>query len=152
MTRNTIDAFVRRIHQDIPLTHAMSWQIDQIQSHSLRASAPLAPNINDKGTLFGGASAALMTISAWSLVKFNLEQLGLDNDVVIQSCKNRWLRPQNEDVKLICSVDAGLDWNKIKSDLTQGTSTQHIAISCESKSSAKVTCIMNANYVILPKP
>ena len=146
-----IEAFVQRIHQDIPLTHAMGWQIENIDKDQLNASAPLLPNINDKGTFFGGASAALMTISAWSLIKYHLEQLGLTNDVVIHKSQNQWLRPQQDVMQIHCTFDSPVDWSAVQRRLLGQQKTQHLKVVTQGSAGAVVTGTMKANYVILPK-
>jgi hypothetical protein len=48
---------------DIPLTRFMHLAITGWDGDSLRMSAPLAPNINDKGCAFGGSLASVMTLA-----------------------------------------------------------------------------------------
>lgn len=144
------EAFIERIHQDIPLTQAMGWQIESIQNDRLIATAPLLPNINDKGTFFGGASAALMTISAWSLIKYNLEQRSVQNDVVIHKSKNKWLRPQTDEIKICCQFDEDVNWCEVKERVLSQKQTQHLKVNIQGLAETCVTCTMSANYVILP--
>ncbi|MCP5145155.1 MAG: YiiD C-terminal domain-containing protein, partial [Gammaproteobacteria bacterium] len=77
------DSFLDWIHQQIPLTAAM--QIDQLDysGRSISLSAPLAPNINDKGTAFAGATAGLATLTGWCLITLWLREQGMAADVMI---------------------------------------------------------------------
>lgn len=53
------------IKDNIPLLKSMEVSFDQFQQGELIISCPLEPNINDKGTAFGGSIAALATICGW---------------------------------------------------------------------------------------
>jgi thioesterase domain-containing protein len=54
------------LHTEIPLTKDMGLELVKFSHNKLQAIAPLSQNINDKGSVFGGSSSALMIISAWS--------------------------------------------------------------------------------------
>lgn len=143
-----LDAFVERIHQDIPLTAAMHWQIDQIDNQGLKASAPLTPNINDKGTFFGGSSSALMTISGWAFIKFNLEQRGLQHDVVIHKNQNAWLKPQNDTLHMSVEGSQTIDWSQVSEKLSQNKNIR-IRLQCQAGHGDDVTTTMKADYAII---
>ncbi|USE39431.1 YiiD C-terminal domain-containing protein [Endozoicomonas sp. SCSIO W0465] len=53
------------IKDNIPLLNNMAVSFDQFKDGELVISCPLTPNINDKGTAFGGSIAALATICGW---------------------------------------------------------------------------------------
>ena len=53
------------IKESIPLLSSMEVNFDYFQNGELIISCPLEPNINDKGTAFGGSIAALATICGW---------------------------------------------------------------------------------------
>ncbi|GGY17430.1 hypothetical protein GCM10011289_21090 [Paludibacterium paludis] len=55
--------------------------------------APLAPNLNHHGTLFGGSGAALAILAAWSLVHVRLADEGLVADLVIQRHAMEYEKP-----------------------------------------------------------
>jgi thioesterase domain-containing protein len=86
-------AFLHWLHDSIPLTAAM--QIDQLRfdGERLELAAPLAPNINDKGTGFGGSIAALATLAGWCLTTLYLRRQGLDCDVVIAQSSMSYQAP-----------------------------------------------------------
>ena len=62
-------------------------QIDQLEysGHAITLSAPLAPNINDKGTAFAGSTAGLATLTGWCLITLWLREQGIAADVMIAS-------------------------------------------------------------------
>ncbi|MFK0569779.1 YiiD C-terminal domain-containing protein [Endozoicomonas sp.] len=53
------------IKSSIPLLQNMEVTFDQFENGKLIISCPLEPNINDKGTAFGGSMAALATLCGW---------------------------------------------------------------------------------------
>lgn len=61
-------ALLARIHQEIPLTAALQLVLVGFDGNTLVLGAPLAPNINDKGTAFAGSITALGNITGWSLL------------------------------------------------------------------------------------
>ncbi len=151
LTEVNLNSFVRRIHQDIPLTHFMKWSVSIMDPLHLSAFAPLTPNINDKGTFFGGASSALMTISAWSLIKFQLEKLGLSNDVVIHKSSCQWLRPQKSGIFIDCTFGDRPNWQEIEAALLNQNKNIHLKVKCQARNDTDITCKMTASFVVLAK-
>jgi thioesterase domain-containing protein len=86
-------SFLNWLHQAIPLTAAM--QIDEIDytGNQLSLSAPLEPNLNDKGTGFAGSIASIATLSGWCLLTLWLKERGIDADVMIAKSEQRYLAP-----------------------------------------------------------
>lgn len=75
--------FLSWLHKNIPLTKAMQLERLDYDGESLTLTVPLGPNVNDKGTGFGGSIAALATLAGWCLTTLQLREQGLDCDVVI---------------------------------------------------------------------
>lgn len=148
MSTSLIEAFNQRIHHDIPLTQSMAWVIESINDQELLAAAPLAPNINDKGTFFGGASAALMTVSGWAFIKYHLEQRGWMNDVVIHKSQNQWQKPQTDDARIIITAVQPMDWEAIQHRLEQ-EKNQKIQLHCTCQQGETTTTEMVADYAII---
>lgn len=62
----------------------MGVEVVSLDGTSVVLSAPLAPNINHRETVFGGSASALAILAAWSLVHTGLESAGTPCRVVIQ--------------------------------------------------------------------
>lgn len=60
-------ALQARVHAAIPLAAAMQVAITGFDGVRVRLAAPLAANINDKGTAFAGSLSTLATLSGWCL-------------------------------------------------------------------------------------
>ncbi len=147
-----IKAFEAFLYAQIPLVKAMQLKLKRVSESTLEATAPIQPNINDKQTVFGGSSAALMTICGWTLIKANLEQLGVDNDVVIYQAKNKWLKAQQDDLIIKASIDTNTDWQALCHQLKHKNRSQKLTINCEVLNQQNQVCSkMLGQYVILKK-
>ena len=97
-------AFLSWLHQAIPLTAAM--QIDEINytGNQLHLSAPLEPNLNDKGTGFAGSIASIATLSGWCLLTLWLRERGIDADVMIAKSEQRYLAPVTDRLEAVATL------------------------------------------------
>jgi thioesterase domain-containing protein len=80
----TSDELQSYLHNHIPLTRAMQVSVVSVEPESVLLSAPLAPNINHRDTVFGGSAATLATLAAWCLVHTRLLAAGKPSRLVIQ--------------------------------------------------------------------
>ena len=71
--------------------------------------APLGPNVNDKGTAFGGSLVSLMTLAGWCLVSGRLQQAGLEAEVYVADSQVRYLAPLRADLVAEAWLEEG-DW------------------------------------------
>ncbi len=78
------DALRRYLHQHIPLSAGMGVEVLEASPDRVRLAAPLAPNINHRGTVFGGSAAALATLAAWALLHLRLAAEGYGGRLVIR--------------------------------------------------------------------
>lgn len=81
------------LHQHIPLSRAMEVRVEVVTETQLSLSAPLAPNINHRETVFGGSASALATLAAWSLLHTRLQREGIVSRLVIQRNTMTYERP-----------------------------------------------------------
>ncbi|MFO0582965.1 MAG: YiiD C-terminal domain-containing protein [Anaeromyxobacter sp.] len=81
MTLDEISAFV---HERIPLTRTLAARAVHWDGTTLRLAAPLAPNVNHRGTGFGGSLSAVAILSGWLLLHLRLREAGIAARLVIQ--------------------------------------------------------------------
>lgn len=130
----------------------MQLTLHDINPQSIMASAPIAPNINDKSTVFGGSSAALMTICGWSLIKYHLEAEQLINDVVIHQSKVVWNQAQTDDLIITAKVEETINWTEKSATIKRKNRSTKIKVYCEVLNQDKQVCShMYADYVVLKK-
>ncbi len=74
----------RYIHEHIPLSRAMGVSVLAIEEDAVTLEAPLVPNINHQGTVFGGSASALAILAGWALLHVRLRSEGVAGRLVIQ--------------------------------------------------------------------
>lgn len=72
------------LHDHIPLSQAMQVSVLSVNEEAVVLSAPLAPNINHRDTVFGGSASAVAILSAWALLHTRLSGAGMASRLVIQ--------------------------------------------------------------------
>jgi len=98
MTRQqTADEFLIWLKGQIPLINHMGFGDLVYDGHSLQMPAELAPNVNDKGTGFGGSLSTVATLCGWALVTLYLREQGRDCDVMIRDSQINYLAPITDD-------------------------------------------------------
>lgn len=77
----------------------------------LHLHAPLAPNLNDKGSVFGGSMNSLMTFASWGLVMVRLRLAGLEADVYVADSTAAYRKPLYADLHAEAWIAPGQDWD-----------------------------------------
>lgn len=72
-----LNRFEAECRQDIPLLNAMHLSFVSFEDLTLTMEAPLAPNINNKGTAFGGSIASICLFGGWAVATLAF----VDNDI-----------------------------------------------------------------------
>jgi thioesterase domain-containing protein len=97
VTSDLLCQLQRTMHSEIPLTNAIGMRAVAYDREGLLLSAPLAQNINDKGTVFSGSLNAVMTLAGWGLIWLLLREQLLNGAIVIQDSTIRYLQPVRRD-------------------------------------------------------
>lgn len=114
MTHPSSDALLAELaaHYDgMPPTRAMGVRVLGYDGQTLRLSAPLARNVNDKGCAFGGSLAGLMTLAAWGLVTLKLGEAGYRAEVYVADSQVRYLAPLYDALVAEAWLAAGESWD-----------------------------------------
>jgi thioesterase domain-containing protein len=98
------------LHERIPMSRAMQARVSEIGAEHLRVSAPLAPNINHRETVFGGSAAAAAMLAAWGLLFVRLRRAERPARLVIQRCVMEFLQPIEADFTAVSRLKSGEDW------------------------------------------
>ncbi len=72
------------LYEHIPQSAAMEAQVVEIAPDHVTLSAPLAPNINHRDSLFGGSASSIAILAAWSFLHTRIHAEGLKTTLVIQ--------------------------------------------------------------------
>lgn len=92
-----VQEFLAWLRPKIPLLEHLGIEQLNWDGQALTVPTPLAPNINDKGTGFGGSQAAIATVAGWCLTTLCLKERGLECDVVIADSHLTYLAPVTGD-------------------------------------------------------
>ena len=96
---------------DIPLTRAMGLRVEALDADGIRIGAPLAPNVNDKGTAFGGSLAAMLTLAGWGWLTACCSEAGMDCDLVIHRGEIEYLLPVGGPLVSTCAAPRRDEWD-----------------------------------------
>ncbi len=81
------------LHAKIPLTKAMSLRVIETGPRQLVLEAPLEPNINHLGSVFGGALHALPTLACYAALWTLLVEGGVDGHVIVKKSSANYRQP-----------------------------------------------------------
>lgn len=98
------------LHDHIPLSKAMAAVVRSVSAEGVTLEAPLAPNLNHRGTVFGGSASSLAILSAWALVHSRLRAEGLDSRLVIQRNTMAYERPMDGSFTATSALARPGDW------------------------------------------
>ena len=142
-------ALQSQVRIDIPITAAMQLAITSWDGATLRMSAPLAPNVNDKGCAFGGSLASVMTLACWCMVKLAMEQRGLSSDIYVQDSTVRYLAPVWEDFSAEARLTYSNTFDEFFSTL-ESRGKARLSAHCEVRlADGSVASTLNARFVAL---
>jgi len=104
---DTLHELERSMLEGIPMARAMQLRVLDYDGNRLALSAPLAPNVNDKGCAFGGSLVSLTTLASWGLINLKLAEAGAGADVYVQDSNVEYLAPVWDE--LVAEACAGPD-------------------------------------------
>lgn len=99
-----LDNLADHIRASIPLTRHLDFRMLDWNGERLTMSAALAPNINDKGTLFAGSQTALLTLAGWAYSTLLAEPFRVD--VVAATSTMAFNAPIRADMEIVASAPA----------------------------------------------
>ncbi|GAB3375033.1 thioesterase domain-containing protein [Spongiibacter taiwanensis] len=137
----SLSEFCRQTRQAIPLLQSMDLRFTEFGDHRLRVDMPLAPNINDKQTGFGGSIAALATAAGWAIVSLMLKSRPHRYDVMVTESHMRYLAPATCNFYAIANVSdsAMATFNQVLDEQRQGRITLQVMVEQDGKQVAVYT-------------
>ena len=78
-----LERFEADCRRDIPLLTAMELAFVGYDDLTLTMEAPLAPNVNNKGTAFGGSIASICLFGGWAVSTLGFMENGIDNTEIV---------------------------------------------------------------------
>jgi thioesterase domain-containing protein len=146
-TASQLQAF---LEHHIPMTIHMGLEVAHLERRTIRISAPLAPNVNDKSTAFGGSLSSLLTLAGWGLLMCNLCAEGIAADVMIHKCELLYNQPVTGDFSAYCDLPDPATWERFLSALeARGRSRVIVSSWIAAERNAAVT--MEGRYAVICK-
>ena len=116
MTNESLEAY---IHRQIPITAAMGVRIVEATTDRVELSAPLAPNINHRESVFGGSAAAVATLAARTLVLVRMRNENLRGRLVISRNSMLYQQPIIADFTAVALASELNTWEKFVTGMTR---------------------------------
>ena len=110
---------LRDYTRNLPPLAAIQARVAAYDGQRLRLTAPLASNVNDKGSAFGGSMTSLMTYAGWGLVTLQLQQAGLRTDVFVADSTVRYLKPLYAELRAEAVLAPEQSWELFLATLAQ---------------------------------
>ena len=136
----------RYLREHIPLSAAMGMTVERADSQGVRLCAPLAPNVNHHGTLFGGSISALSLLSAWTMVQLGLREAEIPSQVVIQRNSVEYLLPVQGDLVAHCPRPAPAEWERFLATLRR-RGRARIVVGAELHSAGQLAATFQGSFV-----
>ncbi|GAB4172353.1 MAG: YiiD C-terminal domain-containing protein [Wenzhouxiangellaceae bacterium] len=135
----------------IPLGAAMQLQILRLDARGIALRAPLEPNVNDKGTAFGGALASMMILAGWSLPRLLLRRAGSRAELVIGRSELVFLQPVRGVLVAECEWPPSADCSNFIRTLNE-RGRARIALRAWINGAEKPAATLDARYAALSTP
>lgn len=107
------------LQENIPLSEAMAVEAVESSPERVVLAAPLEPNTNHRGTVFGGSASALAILAAWSVIRLALSGRGIECRLVIHRNTMTYTAPMDGRFTATSAIDPDLDWDRLARGLTR---------------------------------
>lgn len=126
----------------------MGVRVVAVEADRVVLRAPLAENINHRGTLFGGSASALAILAAWSVVHLRLRETGMGHRLVIQRNTMHYDAPVTGDFEVIGRLAEPEAWERFVETLMR-RGRARIAATAELAYEGAVAGRLEADFVAL---
>ncbi len=112
-------------------------------------TAPLAKNLNDKGTAFAGSIDSMLDLAGWSAIMLTLRDAGVAADVMITKSETDYTAPVRNDMTSTAEIPAGEKEHLLEELKSQGKC--RIILLCRLLTDDTVCASMTAQYTLISK-
>ena len=139
----------RYLHEHIPLSKAMGVEVRAASVDGVVLSAPLAPNINHRDTLFGGSACAVATLAAWTLIYTRLQAAGIEGRLVIRANTMHYDKAVDGDFSARAEPPTDEAWRKVLAALKRRRMAR-LVMHAQIDFDGTRACEFEGEFVILP--
>jgi len=135
------------VHQHIPITRYMEWQINYLSTSQVITLTRLEPNINVHATAFAGSLYASAMATGWTLMKCWYDSHGFSADLVAAEASIQYLSPVKTDFECIANLDqATPEYDQLLTRLQQNRSCGYL-LPIEIQAEESVCAILSSQFV-----
>ena len=109
----------RYLHEKIPLSQSMQVSVVSVDGTGVLLAAPLAPNVNHRGTVFGGSASGLAMIACWTLIHLRLRSLPFETALVIRRNSVEYFAPLPADFEAFAHAPGKESWDRFLAALAE---------------------------------
>lgn len=109
----------RYLHDRIPLSKSMQVSVVSVDGTGVLLAAPLAPNVNHRGTVFGGSASGLAMIACWTLIHLRLRRLPFETALVIRRNSVEYFAPLPADFEAFAHAPEKESWDRFLAVLAE---------------------------------
>jgi thioesterase domain-containing protein len=136
------------LQTQIPLVESLGARIVQANDNLVEVHAPLAPNRNHLGTVFGGSTYCISVLACYTWLYNLLLNKKLTGHVVIKSGQMKYMRPVDGDFTSVCFSPSNDEIEKFLRILDRKKKSQ-MSLKSEIKMKSEVVCIFEGEFVAL---
>jgi thioesterase domain-containing protein len=141
----------RYLHDHIPLSRALAVEVEHVDPELVRLKVPLAPNLNHRGTAFGGSVASLAILSGWSWLLARLADRSPVPRLVIQEQTVEYLAPIDAAFEAVCAAPAEVAWLRFVRTL-EGRGRGRLELTARVLSEGRLAATFRGLYVAIAPP
>ena len=149
MTPEALQALIRG---RIPVADFMQLSVQSLQADQVIIEAPLDPNRNVHGTLFGGSGTAMSLVAAWSLVHARMQDEGLQAPLVVARQTTQYFRPVDGAVTARAVFENDESWADFTQALVQGRRARVNEVVELQQAGREVAARTEAVFAAVPAP
>ena len=124
----------------------MGTSVVSIGAHGVTLASPLEPNLNHRGTAFGGSVATLAILAGWTHLHFKLRGEGFETHTVIHESSVHFDKPISGDFVARCGNIDAQSWERFTRTLARKGKAR-IRVDAVVESGSTQTCSFRGSYV-----
>ena len=137
-------------HSKIPITRQLGVRVLSYDGSTLVLGAPLEPNVNDKGTAFGGSLFSLLVLSGWGLIHLRLREEGLTGDIMIHESTINYSLPITDSWEVHCRLPEADQYAHFLASL-HSRGRARLALEAQIMSGSRVAVSFRGSYAVVMK-
>lgn len=112
--------FTDFMQNHLPMAQQLGLQVMSFDGRELHLAMPLAPNINDKATMFGGSLYCVSVMACWGMIYLRAKMLGIvAPNIVVADASIKYRLPVPGDCVSVCHAPSDVV-HKFEADIAAG--------------------------------